>query len=86
MALVEDDDVIQELSAKATDHAFNIGILPRRSRRGDDDRYLENRSFAERAHRKYHRRLATDNPALYRKGTLQRAAVLSTVQSDVPSH
>ncbi len=36
MALVEDDDVIQKLSAKATDQAFNIGILPRRSRRGDD--------------------------------------------------
>ncbi len=36
MALVEDDDVLQKLSAKATVHALNIGILPRRSRRGDD--------------------------------------------------
>ncbi len=36
MALVEDDDVIQKLSAKAADHALNIEILPRRSRRGDD--------------------------------------------------
>ncbi len=36
MAFVEYADVIQKLSAKATDQAFNIGILPRRSRRGDD--------------------------------------------------
>ena len=36
MPIVEDDDVIQELSAKATDHAFNISILPGRGRRRDD--------------------------------------------------
>ena len=34
--IVEDDDLIQELSAKATDHAFNISILPGRGRRRDD--------------------------------------------------
>ncbi len=28
MPFVQDDDVIQKLSAKATDHAFNRGILP----------------------------------------------------------
>ncbi len=36
MSLVEDDDVIQKFSAKASDYPFNIGILPRRSRRGDN--------------------------------------------------
>ncbi len=36
MLLVEDDDVIQKFSAQATDYAFNIGVLPRRSRRGDN--------------------------------------------------
>ncbi len=29
MPLVEDDDVIQKFSAKASDYALNIGILPR---------------------------------------------------------
>ena len=38
MTLVEDDDVIQKLSAKATDHASHIRILPRRSRRGGHDK------------------------------------------------
>ena len=36
MPFVEDDDVIQKLSAKASDHAFNTGVLPGRSRRRDD--------------------------------------------------
>ena len=35
LPFVENDDVIQELSAEATDQAFNIGILPGRSRRRD---------------------------------------------------
>ncbi len=34
MSLVENDDVIQKFSAQATDYALNIGVLPRRSRRG----------------------------------------------------
>jgi hypothetical protein len=29
MPFVENDDVIQELSTKATDHTFNISVLPR---------------------------------------------------------
>ena len=41
MPFVEDDDVIQKLSAKASDHAFNIAILPGRSRRRDDFIYIE---------------------------------------------
>lgn len=36
MPFVEDDDVIHKLSAKAADHAFNIGVLPGRSRCRDD--------------------------------------------------
>ena len=36
MPFVEDSDVIQKLSAKAADHAFNIGILPGRGRRRDE--------------------------------------------------
>ena len=36
MPLVENDDVIEKLSAKAADHAFNIGILPGRGWRRDD--------------------------------------------------
>jgi len=32
MPLVENNDVIEKLSAKAADHAFNIGILPERDR------------------------------------------------------
>ncbi len=36
MSLVEDDDVLQNFSAKASDYALNIGVLPRRSRRGDN--------------------------------------------------
>ena len=36
MPFVEDSEVIQKLSAKAADHAFNIGIVPRRGRRRDD--------------------------------------------------
>ena len=36
MPLVENDDVIQKLSAKTTDHAFNISVLPGRGRRRDD--------------------------------------------------
>ena len=34
MSLVEDDDVIQKFSAQASDYALNMGVLPRRSRRG----------------------------------------------------
>ena len=36
MSTIEDDGVIQKLSAKATDHAFNISILPGRGRRRDN--------------------------------------------------
>ncbi len=36
MPFVEDDDVVEKLSTKATDHPFNIGVLPRRGRRRDD--------------------------------------------------
>ena len=36
ISLVEDDDVIQKVSAKAADYAFNTGVWPKRSRRGDD--------------------------------------------------
>ncbi len=36
VSLVEDDDVIQKFSAKATDYALNIGVLPRGSWRGDN--------------------------------------------------
>jgi len=36
MSLVEDDDMIQKLSTQATNYALHIGVLPRRSRRGDD--------------------------------------------------
>ncbi len=36
MSLVEDNDVIQQFLAKAADYAFNIGVSPSRSRRGDD--------------------------------------------------
>ena len=36
MPVIENDDVIQEFSTKATDHTFNISVLPGRGRRGDD--------------------------------------------------
>ena len=36
MPLVEDDNVVQELPAKAADHAFNICILPGRGRCRDE--------------------------------------------------
>ena len=36
MTLIEDDDVIETFSTDRADDAFNIGVLPRRSRRGDD--------------------------------------------------
>jgi hypothetical protein len=32
MPLVEDDDVIEKFSTKAANHAFNISVLPSRSR------------------------------------------------------
>ncbi len=35
-AKVKDNDVVEQFSAKATDHPFNIGVLPRRGRRRDD--------------------------------------------------
>jgi hypothetical protein len=34
--LVEDDDVIQTFPADRTDETLDIGVLPRRSRRGDE--------------------------------------------------
>jgi hypothetical protein len=36
MALVEDYDMVQALTAKRTDHALHICILPRRSCRADN--------------------------------------------------
>jgi hypothetical protein len=36
MSFIEDYDVIEKFSAKAINHAFNISVLPRRSRRRDD--------------------------------------------------
>ncbi len=36
MSFVEDDDRIQNLSTQATNYALDIGVLPRRSRRGDN--------------------------------------------------
>ena len=36
MPVVEDDDVVQKLSAKASDHAFNIGVVPGRGGCCDD--------------------------------------------------
>ena len=36
MPIVENNNVIQKLSTKATDHAFDISILPGRSRRRDN--------------------------------------------------
>ena len=34
--LIEDDDVIETFAADLANDAFNIGVLPWRSRRGDD--------------------------------------------------
>ena len=34
--LIEDDDVIETFVPDRADDAFDIGVLPRRSRRGDD--------------------------------------------------
>lgn len=34
VSLIENDEVIQTISADGTDHAFNERISPRRSRRG----------------------------------------------------
>ena len=36
MPFVDDNDVIEKFSAKATYQPFNVSILPRRSRRGDN--------------------------------------------------
>ena len=36
MSFIADDDMIQKFSAQATNYALNIGVLPRRSRRGDN--------------------------------------------------
>jgi len=36
MSFVEDNDMIQKLSTQATNYALDIGVLPRRSRRGDN--------------------------------------------------
>jgi hypothetical protein len=36
MLLIENDDVIETFATDRANDAFDIGILPRRSRRGDD--------------------------------------------------
>ena len=36
MSFVKDNDVVEQFSAKATDHPFNIGVLPGRGRCCDD--------------------------------------------------
>jgi hypothetical protein len=36
VTLIEDEDVIEAFAADRADDAFDIGVLPRRSRRGDD--------------------------------------------------
>ena len=36
VTLIEDDDVIETFAADRADDALDIGVLPRRSRRGDD--------------------------------------------------
>ena len=43
MTFVDNDDVIQEFSAKATDHVFDISVLPGRIRRRDD--FLDTEAF-----------------------------------------
>jgi len=43
MSLVEDDNAIWKFSAKASDYALNISILPRGSRRGDNLVYAQAR-------------------------------------------
>jgi hypothetical protein len=41
--MVKDDDMVEQFSAKAADHPFNIGVLPGRGRRRDD--LLDTRDF-----------------------------------------
>ncbi len=85
MSLVEDNDVIQKFSAKASDHAFNIGVLPGRGRSRDDliDTQRINPSsnpitiFAVAVTQQILR-------GLIDKETLLQSAGLSTVRSDVP--
>ena len=36
VTLIEDDNVIEAFATDRADDAFDIGVLPRRSRRGDD--------------------------------------------------
>ena len=36
VVLIEDDDVVETFAADRANDAFDIGVLPRRSRRGDD--------------------------------------------------
>jgi hypothetical protein len=36
VTLIEDDDVIETFATDRTDDALDIGVLSRRSRRGDD--------------------------------------------------
>src|SRR5512143_3214874 len=36
VTLIEDDDVVETFAADRADDALDIGVLPRRSRRGDD--------------------------------------------------
>ena len=43
MSFIYDYDVIEEFSAKTTNHAFNISVLPGRGRRRDD--FLDTEAF-----------------------------------------
>lgn len=36
VTLIEDDDMIEAFATDRADDAFDVGVLPRRSRRGDD--------------------------------------------------
>jgi hypothetical protein len=49
MRLVDDDHVIQTLSSDRADQAFDVWILPRTRRRGNDQRYfqLDTATFAK---------------------------------------
>ena len=51
MAIAEDDDVIQTLSADRTDKTLRVRVLPRRSRRSDDLRDPELEQFPVNARR-----------------------------------
>ena len=36
MVFAQNDHVLDKFSSNSADHSFNLGILPRRSRRGDN--------------------------------------------------